>query len=175
VHLVVLVEILQETLVDGVQVEDEKVVHGLIMPITTGREALQAHRLCSRAERPGPILINVHDPGRLARKHGPCCRGRNLHDPCCLAIGEQRPVPVTVYLRTGIDQQPRRVGLVPVRQCRSRAAMAAPRLHLISGACAGRRRCTRRIGRARVRDSCSVSSRARVDTEDVVDLTAAPF
>jgi len=119
-------------------------------PITTGREALQAHRLCSRAERPGPILINgARPPVGLRGKHGAVLpEGGNLHDPLLPCDwGNRGPVPVTVYLRTRHRSATAPGGLVPVRQCPLTGRMAAPRLHLISGACAGRRRCTRRIGR----------------------------
>jgi len=121
VHLVVLVEILQETLVDGVQVEDEKVVHGLIMAHhdrprgAPGSSAVFKGRT-SRAN----IDKWCTTPVGLRGKHGAVLpEGGNLHDPL-LAIGEQRACARDGIPQDRIDQQPRRVGLVPVRQCPSR-------------------------------------------------------
>ncbi len=45
VHLVVLVEMLQETLFDGVRVDDEEVAHRSIKPVAAGREVARADRL----------------------------------------------------------------------------------------------------------------------------------
>jgi hypothetical protein len=71
-----------------------------------------------------------------------------------------------------------RAGLVLSQSdsARSRAAMAAPRLHLISGACAGSAsmHASHRTWREFVTAGQS-APRARVDTEDAVDLTAAPL